>query len=60
MHLATDYLCKKINKCQEWSIGGFLFHNHQETDNWEKYADEIEEPRKIPDIEDVVDKGQST
>ena len=25
-------------------------------DDWEEYADEIEEPRKIPDIEDIVDK----
>ena len=25
-------------------------------DDWEEYTDEIEEPRKIPEIEDIVDK----
>ena len=30
--------------------------NIDDSDDWEEYEDEIEEPRKIPEIEDIVDE----
>ena len=29
--------------------------SESKTDDWEEYEDEVEEPRQIPDIEDIVD-----
>ena len=30
--------------------------SESKTDDWEEYEDEVKEPRKVPDIEDIVDK----